>query len=122
VLKLDEMNTSAMNNLAYNLADSGTNLDEAYVLATQASQRDSSADVLDTLGWVYLKKNMTESSLKIFAELTSRYPNSPTYRYHFGMALLQKGDRAKAKTELTAALAKNPSKREEEKIRSALIN
>lgn len=122
VLKLDPMNTGAMNNLAYNLADSGINLDEAYVLATQASQRDSSPDVLDTLGWVYLKKNMTESSVKIFGELTSRYPNSATYRYHLGMALLQKGDRTKAKAELTAALAKNPSKREEQKIRSALSN
>jgi Tfp pilus assembly protein PilF len=36
------------------------------------------------------------------------------------MALLQKGDRAKAKAELTAALAKNPSKGKEQKIRSAL--
>jgi Flp pilus assembly protein TadD len=120
VLTLDPTNTGAMNNLAYNLADTGVNLDEAYVLATQASQRDPSPDVLDTLGWVYLKKNMAESSIKIFDELALRFPNNALYRYHRGMALLQKGERVRAKAELIAALAQKPSKRDEAKIRAAL--
>jgi predicted Zn-dependent protease len=44
--------------------------------------------------------------MRIFGNLSRKYPESGTFHYHYGAALLAKGDKSKAKQELQDALAK----------------
>lgn len=110
-----------MNNRAYNLAESGGNLDEAVSLMEAALKKmpDNPA-LLDTLGWVYLKKGMTDSSIQVLSRIVRDNPDTPAFRYHLGAALLQKGDKAGAKRELEAGLAKNPTKEDQAKIKALM--
>jgi tetratricopeptide (TPR) repeat protein len=118
VLKTDPDNAVALNNLAFNLAESGGDLDEALRLINRALKRmPSNANLSDTLGWIYLKKKDVESALPIMLNLARRFPENSTFRYHLGVALLEKGDKVQAKQELLAALSSQPPAIEERKIR-----
>jgi predicted Zn-dependent protease len=77
----------------------------------------SNANLSDTLGWIYLKKKDVESALPIMLNLARRFPENSTFRYHLGVALLEKGDKVQAKQELLAALSSQPPAIEERKIR-----
>jgi Flp pilus assembly protein TadD len=93
------------NNLANALAKAGTDLDEALTLAQKAREKSQSDPiVLDTLGYVYLKKRMTDRAVPIFESLVKRFPQNYVYRYHLAQALLETGNRGQAKKELTEAL------------------
>ncbi len=121
VLKLNPEEPVALNNLAYQIAENGGDLDTALALAQRARQRlPHSPDVADTLGWIYIKKNLSDSAVQIFRELVAEQPNNSTYRYHFAMALLQKGDRPQARKELQTALEQKPTKEQEGKIRALM--
>jgi tetratricopeptide (TPR) repeat protein len=120
-LRLDPENPEILNNLAFLIVETGGNLDEAMALVRNARGKASSnPDLDDTLGWVYLKRHETEAALQIFTNLIRKYPKQPVYRYHFGMALLQKGDASRAKAELKTALADGPPLDIESKIREFL--
>jgi len=121
-IKLDPRNAVALNNLAFLIAEGGGDLDQALTYAQRAAQMmPNMNEVSDTLGWIYLKKNLSDNAMDIFERLCERAPNNSTYRYHLGMALSQKGDKPRAIKELQQALRSNPSKEEEGKIRD-LIN
>ena len=121
VLKLDPDNGLAMNNLAYLLADNGGDLDEALQLAQRArAARQDLPAISDTLGWIYLKKGMTDAAVGMFDGLVQKEPGNPTFHYHLAMALLAKGDKFAATQQLTAALQSNPSNEESKKIKEAL--
>ncbi|MBI1789993.1 MAG: tetratricopeptide repeat protein, partial [Acidobacteria bacterium] len=122
-LRLEGENPIALNNLAFIMANSeGGDLDQALTYAQRAKQkRPQIAEISDTLGLIYLKKNLADNAIEIFKDCVAKVPKHPTYRYHLGMAYLQKGDKARAKTELQAALASKPlSKEEEEGIKELL--
>jgi tetratricopeptide (TPR) repeat protein len=103
--------TDAMNNLAFLLAQTGDSLDEAVKLARKAvSKAPNNPAYLDTLGFVYLKRDQNDDALDIFANLIRKYPDDPACAYHTGMAWYQKGDRARAKTLLSHALDLRPAK------------
>src|SRR5579862_7149165 len=122
-VKLNPKNGFALNNLAFLMADaSGGDLDQALTYAQRAKQVFPNLnEVSDTLGWIYLKKNMSDNAMDIFQSLVTRSPNNATFRFHLGMALAQKGDKPKAIKELQQALRHSPPKDEENKIRD-LIN
>jgi Tfp pilus assembly protein PilF len=121
VLKLVPNNAVIMNNVAFLLADTGGSLDEALKLARRALQMDSKQPrYSDTLGWIYLKQNLNDSALQVFRGLTQSNPDNPTFHYHLAMALLQKGDKATAKTELQNALSKKPSTEVRHSVEAAL--
>jgi tetratricopeptide (TPR) repeat protein len=108
-LTLQPEDLQAMNNLAFVLAETGDSLDEALKLARQAVVKaPEQPSFMDTLGFVYLKKGQDDEALDIFNRLNRKYPDDPTCGYHLGMALFQKGDRARAKLELSRALQKRP--------------
>jgi len=110
-----------MNNLAYVMADSGGNLDEALALIQNALQKaPGQPNLIDTLGWIYLKKNWSDSAIQVLRGLSEKYPDNATFRYHLGMALLQKGDRSNAKMEFQSGLAKKPSAEVRQNIQAAL--
>jgi tetratricopeptide (TPR) repeat protein len=120
-LKYDPNNAMALNNLAFLLADTGGDLDQALTLAQKAKQLlPNLAEVSDTLGLIYLRKNLSDNAVDIFKQLVSKEPNASTFHYHLGMALSQKGDKPKALEELQHALKDNPSKEEKEKIQQLM--
>jgi tetratricopeptide (TPR) repeat protein len=121
-LRIESENPVALNNLAYIIAQSpGGDLDQALTFAQRANQRlPQQVEIADTLGWIYLKKNLPDNALEIFRNNVTKSPNNPTYRYHLGMALYQKGDKVHAKQELQTALGHNPSKEEESNIKELM--
>jgi tetratricopeptide (TPR) repeat protein len=120
-IKTDPNNPLALNNLAYLITQTNGDLDQALTYATRAKQRlPEHAEVNDTLGWIYLKKNLTDNAIDTFRTLVVRVPQNPTYHYHYAMALLQKGDRESAKKECQTALADKPSKQQEGEIRQLM--
>src|SRR5205814_1142534 len=112
---------STLNNLAFLLADTGGSLDEALNLIGKAKARlPNNPGIDDTLGWIYVKKNMNDSAIQVLGRLVNKYPGKAEFRYHLGVALLQKGDKQKAKVEFETALAKVPSKEIADKIKEAI--
>jgi Flp pilus assembly protein TadD len=121
ILKMQPDHGIALNNLAYLLAESGGDLDQALSLAQRAHQKmPDNPDVSDTLGWIYLKKNLSDNAVSIFRDLVAKQPQVPTYRYHLGMALYQRGDKPQARKELQGALEHKPSPQETAKIKELL--
>jgi tetratricopeptide (TPR) repeat protein len=121
-IKLDPQNGMALNNLAFLMADTGLgDLDTALTYAQRAKQAmPNLSEVSDTLGWIYLKKNMSDNAMDVFRTLVSEKPDNSTYRFHLGMAYAQKGDKPKALQELQRALHSGPSKEEEVKIKDLI--
>lgn len=121
VIRLQPDNPLALNNLAFIKAEEGTDLDQALSYAQRAKQKvPQDPNVSDTLGWIYIKKNLSDDAVRLFRELVSKNPNNATYRYHLAMALFQKGDRPSAKQECDVALKSNPSKEEQTKIKDLI--
>ena len=118
----DPNNPEALNNLAYLMAETGGNLDDALTLANRAKQKlPNLMEVSDTIGWIYLKKNLSDNAVDIFRELTTKVPDNATYHFHFAMALVQKGDKPAAAKQCELALASRPSKEEEGRIRELMM-
>lgn len=121
VLTAEPENPVAMNNLAYSLAENGGNLDEALKLVQEAAKKmPDQPSISDTVGWIYLKKNMVPAAQRVFENLTVKYPDNPTYRYHLALVLVQTGDKQRARSELGTALAKKPAPLLETKIRQLM--
>jgi len=121
ILKIEPDHPVALNNLAFIEAEEGVDLDQALTMAQRARQRaPNSPEIADTLGWIYIKKNLSEDAIRVFHELVVKDPGNSTFHYHFAMALLQKGDRPSAKKELEAAMKDKPSKDEAGKIQDLL--
>ena len=121
ILKIQPDHALALNNLAYAKAQDGVDLDQALTMSQKARQQmPNNPMVSDTLAWIYVKKNLSDDAVRIYKDLTTEVPTSPTFHYHYGVALLQKGDKPSAKKELLAALADKPSTGEEAQIKQLL--
>lgn len=60
--------------------------------------------MLDTIGWLYYRLNKIDLSVTFLAKAVSSGEKIPLeVNYHYGAALLKKGNKAQAKTELTKA-------------------
>jgi tetratricopeptide (TPR) repeat protein len=113
-LERDPNNAIAANNLAFLYADGKGNLDEALRLAQGVVQKNPNvAGFLDTLGWVFYKKNLHAAAVEQFRKAVSinetqaRAANatpSATYHYHLGLALKGKGDKDESRRELQTAI------------------
>lgn len=104
-LRLDQRNPFVMNNLAYLLADTSGDLNEALKLAGDAvRQSPGNAAFNDTLGWVYFKKKDFQSAIHVFEGARDRSPEAVDYRIHLGRAFLASGNPGRARSELEAAL------------------
>src|SRR5579871_996882 len=110
-----------LNNVAYLLADTGGDLNQAMQLITNGLRKvPDNPNLQDTLGWVQLKRGNTSAALPIFSQITQRRPDDPTFRLHYATALLKTGDRAAAKLQLQTALAKKPPALVEGQLRDLL--
>jgi len=120
-MRLDPNDPGLLNAMAWSMAKAGRNLDEALTLAQRARQQLSTFyDAADTIGFIYLKKGLADSAIEIFRDLNNKVQDNPTYHYHYGMALAQKGDRLNAMKEFNAALKNNPSRTEIAEIKDQL--
>ncbi len=115
-LELDQNTAIAANNLAWIYAAYGKgNLDEAQKLAQGVVRKyPDEAGFVDTLGWVFYKKGLHSAAVEQLQKAIGRDETraartgaapTPAYRFHLGMALAAKGDKAGARRELEAALA-----------------
>src|SRR6185369_7787780 len=120
-IKLEPTNGVALNNLALLLAEHNGDLDDALTKGTRAKQlMPNRAEISDTLGWIYMKKNLSEDAIRIFQDLVNNQPNQSTFRYHLAMALRQKGEKPRAVKECQEALRNNPTSEEKQKIQELL--
>jgi tetratricopeptide (TPR) repeat protein len=121
VVKAYPENASALNNAAFFLADSGGDLDEALRFAQSALAKvPGQPGFSDTIGYVYLKKGLSDTAVKTFDVLVRKYPEYAGFRYHLGLALYARGDKAGARRELQAALDKHPSPQDKVRIKELL--
>jgi tetratricopeptide (TPR) repeat protein len=109
-LQADPGAAVAANNLAYLYAQAGGNLDLALQLAQTAKQGlPDTPEVNDTLGYVYLKKELASMAVPLLESSVSKAPDNPTFKYHLALAYDQTGKTSKARTALQQALALNQS-------------
>ncbi len=121
IVKMDPGNVLALNNLAMIMADQGSDLDVALSYAERAKQKlPTNIDISDTLGLIYIKKNLSDQAINIFADIVKKDPNRYIFHYHLAMAYYQKGDKMNAKKSAQMALTKTPPKEEEQRIRELL--
>jgi cellulose synthase operon protein C len=108
VLSIDPRAPVAANNLAWTYAESNGNLDVALQLAQAAKAGlPDSLEVNDTLGWVYVKKDLPSQAVPLLRECVDKAPENPSYRYHLGMAQVRAGDLVNGKRSLEQALKLN---------------
>ncbi|HTW63681.1 MAG TPA: tetratricopeptide repeat protein [Bryobacteraceae bacterium] len=120
-LNITPDDTVAMNNLAYELAESGTDLEQASALAEKAQRKaPGNPGIQDTLSLVYVRRGLNDSAIQILDGLIKKYPDQPEFRYHLGLALMQKGRIGDAKTQFNIALSHNPPKNVADKIKQIM--
>jgi len=124
LVQIQPENPVFLNNLAYLITESGGDLEQALTYAQRANRlMPSQPDFLDTLGFIYLKKNLPGAALGVYRELVglhSKHPNYPLFRYRHALAAFQVGQFDLAKREAEAALALNPSSREAKQLQELL--
>lgn len=95
---------AARNDLAWILADRNADLDLALRLAQEASAMMPTADTLDTLGWVQLRRGDAAAAVESFRRALAA-GESPSIRYRLGLALRETGDSEQALHEIEASLS-----------------
>lgn len=104
-LKKNPNDPTVANNLAFLLAETGGDLNEALQLATQVNRSTAaSPSARDTLAWVEFKQGHSEAAVAILSSLTRSNPGNPSFHYHYGAALMAGGKRDDARQELQQAL------------------
>jgi len=120
-LRVNPNNAEILNNLAYLMAETNADLDQALSYAQKARGLNPGlGEISDTYGWILLKKGLTEQALPVFQDLVSRVPTNASYRYHLAKAYAQKGENAKASGELREALKHSPAREEQQEIQDML--
>lgn len=110
----------AANNLAWLYAEEG-NLDEALKLAEVAAEMlPDRAEVQDTLGWVYYRKNLSALAIAPFEQSIAKDASNPIYHYHLALALSKNGDTAKARRAAESALRLKPDYAEARQLLDSL--
>lgn len=120
-IAIEPKNFIALNNLAYILAETNADLDRALAYARTAQQQvPAFPDTSDTIGLIFLKKNMPVDAVAEFKKLTEAAPENPLYRYHYALALHQQGDLANALIQCRSALKNKPDAKTEADIRGLI--
>lgn len=109
-LELSPDNVVAKNNLAWNYAEHGGNIDMALKLAQEAKEAvPDDPSISDTLGWIYVKKQIFGNAIELLKDSVEKRPQNPEYRYHLAVAYFRAGRAAEAKESLQTALKLQPN-------------
>jgi len=113
----------AANNLAWDYATNGGNLDTALQLAqTAKAELPDNASVTDTLGWVYYQKGLSGLAVSTLKEAVSQGASNANIHYHLGLAYLKNGNKAEARSTLEQVLKLNPAFPAAADVRRALAS
>jgi len=86
VLILEPNNVSAMNYIGYIWTEEGKHLDEAEVLLLHAAElQPGDGFILDSLGWLYFKKNEYGKAQTLLEQAVRRIPNEAVVHRHLAM-------------------------------------
>ncbi|MBW2094930.1 MAG: tetratricopeptide repeat protein [Deltaproteobacteria bacterium] len=111
----------AANNLAWDLATRGGNIDEALGYAQIAKeQMPKNPAIMDTLGWIYYLKGSYLSAISEFQDSILLDSENPVIRYHLGMAFYKNKQFKRAKEALEKALSISGSFKGAEEARNTL--
>lgn len=121
ILKQDENNTLAMNNLAWLFM----NKDPARSLGLAQKANDlapSVPEITDTLGWILVNQGKVETGLNYLKSALTARPNSPDMKYHVAAALAKSGDKTQARKMLESVLNEAPTFPERKDAEELLIS
>jgi tetratricopeptide (TPR) repeat protein len=111
----------AANNLAFQLAEKGADLNEALSLAQKAKEKfPEDPSLMDTLGWVYYKKGLYDSAIVELSDALEKLPDNPDVNYHLGMAYYKKGEVENARATLRKALEEKPNYEKADEVKALL--
>lgn len=107
-LEINPEFAAAANNLAAHLAERTDKYDEALKYANMAKGHFSEDPfIMDTLGFVYYKKELYGNAVNEFIDALKKIPDNPIVHYHLGLAYNKKGSIDLARKELSTALEIN---------------
>jgi Flp pilus assembly protein TadD len=122
-LQTDSHAAVAANNLAWIYAHDGSNLDLALQLAqTAKAGLPQSAEVNDTLGWIYYKKGLSSLAVPPLLQSVEASPANASYHYHLGLAYASTGDATKARAAFERSLAIDSTSASATDVRQALAD
>ncbi|MRR16394.1 MAG: tetratricopeptide repeat protein [Deltaproteobacteria bacterium] len=122
VLALDPQNADALNFIGYSYADRGMHLDQAEQMIVQALKiKPDNGYILDSLGWVYFKKNQYTKALKQLQRALELLPDDPNIMEHLGDVYSKIGESKKAVEYYRKAVKMDPQNRALQKKLDHLI-
>lgn len=117
----DQRRWLVANNLAYNLAEQGE-LDEAARYAGMALEiAPQNGGLLDTVGWIELKRGNVAEALEKLKVASRRLPNHPEVRHHLAEAYLANGDVDLAIEEWRGITLATPEYERIDEVRASLM-
>ena len=110
VIALQPGHTTALNNLAYDMAVREKKPAEALPMARKAlAGAPDNATILDTVGWIEFLLGNNAEAARLLVMAARGAPQNSEVRLHSAMALAAQGARASAATELAEAIKLDPS-------------
>ncbi len=104
-LTINPSHIQALNNLAFLYAEQNREMNKALEYARKARELAGEVPtIMDTLGWVYYRKQLSDAAIQEFASCIEKQPENPLFHYHMGLALQAKGDTQAARASLQKAL------------------
>jgi tetratricopeptide (TPR) repeat protein len=107
----------AANNLAWLYQEDNEKLDDALRLAQLAAARmPDSAEVQDTIGMIYFRKELPALAISAFERSVEKSPDSADYHYHLAMALAKAGEPKRAREAAEQAIKLKPDFADAQKL------
>jgi len=109
LLETEEFNVEVVIVLAEVLGDLKKDLQRATELARRACDAVCATDprAADALGWIYLRQGTYLLARQYLKQAVDAQPDSPLFRYHYGVLLFENERFAEAEAELEKAVALN---------------
>ena len=95
LLEVNPGNVVALNNLALILLDKGSARAENVAATAYGILPDNGA-IADTYGWILLKSGQTEKANRVLRGAAEALPENAEINYHFGLAMLEFGNKREA--------------------------
>ena len=107
----------AANNLAWIYQEDGDKLDDALRLAQGAASRlPESSEVQDTIGMIYIKKELPALAVPAFEKSVEKAPDNASYHYHLALALSKSGNTQRARQSAEQAIKLKPDYLDAQKL------
>ena len=122
VLAVNPQHAPTLNNLAWLYSQRGDERALDYAERAYAAEPNNPA-IADTLGWLHVQRGDAAKGLPLLAAAAEGLADDAEVQYHWGVALAETGDSAKALAALEEALAKGASfpGRDDAQLRAAAL-